>query len=93
MRYDCTGCFHWCTSQAITDCTLTRQDATVTMFAGHIVIAVFAEDDNPILGLRYILPYVCVCVCACVRTCVRVCVCACVRAYVRMCVCVCVLRG
>ena len=23
------------------------------MFAGHIVVAVFAEDDNPTLGLRY----------------------------------------
>ena len=29
-----------------------RQEATVTMFAGHIVIGIFADDDSPLLGLR-----------------------------------------
>ena len=31
---------------------LFRQEATVTMFAGHIVIAIFADEDSPMLGLR-----------------------------------------
>ena len=53
MRFDGTGCFHWCAGREMSDCLLTRQEATVTMFAGHIVVAVFAEDDNPTLGLRY----------------------------------------
>ncbi len=29
-----------------------RQEATVTMFSGHIVVAIFAEEDSPLLGLR-----------------------------------------
>ena len=31
---------------------LSRQEANVTMFAGHVVIAVFAEGDSNPLGLR-----------------------------------------
>jgi len=52
MRFDGTGCFHWCSGRDMVDCLLTRQEATVTMFAGHIVVAVFAESDSPALGLR-----------------------------------------
>ena len=29
-----------------------RQEATVTMFAGHIIVAIFAESTDPVLGLR-----------------------------------------
>ena len=29
-----------------------RQEATVTMFAGHIVIAIFSDETSPLLGLR-----------------------------------------
>ena len=35
-----------------TQVMLHRQEATVTMFAGHIVIGIFADDDSPLLGLR-----------------------------------------
>ena len=52
MSYDATGCFHWCTSRSLEECTLTREESTVTMFAGHIIVAIFAEDDSPLLGLR-----------------------------------------
>ncbi|XP_023325746.1 calcium-activated potassium channel slowpoke [Eurytemora carolleeae] len=52
MMYDSTGCFHWCTSRTIEECILTRQEATVTMFAGHIVIAIFSDETSPLLGLR-----------------------------------------
>ena len=31
---------------------ITRQEANVTMFAGHVVIAVFAEDESNTIGLR-----------------------------------------
>ena len=27
--------------------------ATVTMFSGHIIVAIFAEADSPLLGLRF----------------------------------------
>ena len=33
-------------------CLICRQDAALTMFAGHVVVAVFAEPDSPLLGLR-----------------------------------------
>ena len=52
MTYDATGCFHWCTSRSLEECTLTREESTVTMFARHIIVAIFAEDDSPLLGLR-----------------------------------------
>merc|ERR550519_763322 len=52
MSFDSTGCFHWCPSKTVDECTLTRQEATVTMFASHIIIAIFAESDSPLLGLR-----------------------------------------
>lgn len=52
MTYDATGCFHWCTSRSVDECTLSRQEATVTMFSGHIIVAIFAEQDSPLLGLR-----------------------------------------
>ena len=29
-----------------------RQEATMTMFAGHVIVAIFAEPDSPLLGLR-----------------------------------------
>ena len=35
------------------DLFIFRQEATVTMFAGHIVVSVFADEDSPMLGLRY----------------------------------------
>ena len=30
-----------------------RQEATMTMFAGHVIVAIFAEPDSPLLGLRW----------------------------------------
>ena len=29
-----------------------RQEATVTMFAGHVVVAIFSDENSPLLGLR-----------------------------------------
>ena len=29
-----------------------RQEATMTMFAGHVIVAIFAEAESPLLGLR-----------------------------------------
>ena len=87
MTFDSTGCFHWCSSRAVEECTMTRQEvvfmimiiiiilvtffvlswwmetrswsewfqATVTMFSGHIIVAIFAEPDSPLLGLRFVL--------------------------------------
>ena len=28
------------------------QEATVTMFSGHVIVAIFADEDSPLLGLR-----------------------------------------
>ena len=39
MKYDSTGYFHWCPSKSMGECILTRQEANVTMFAGHVVVA------------------------------------------------------
>ena len=52
MTYDATGCFHWCPSRNYEECVMTRQEATVTMFSGHVIVAVFADDHSPLLGLR-----------------------------------------
>ena len=52
MTFDATGCFHWCSSRLIEECMLTREESTVTMFAGHIIVAIFADEDSPLLGLR-----------------------------------------
>ena len=57
MKYDSTGSFHWVPSKHMSDVILTRQEANVTMFAGHVVIAVFAEENSNPLGLRtFIMP-------------------------------------
>ena len=52
MTYDATGCFHWCPSRNYEECVMSRQEATVTMFSGHVIVAVFADDKSPLLGLR-----------------------------------------
>ena len=54
MCFDATGCFHWCSSRSIEECTLTRETCTMTMFTGHIIVALFADDDSPLLGLRLV---------------------------------------
>ena len=55
MKYDSTGSFHWVPSKQMSDVILTRQEANVTMFAGHVVIAVFAEENSNPLGLRTLI--------------------------------------
>ena len=55
MKYDSTGSFHWVPSKHMSDVILTRQEANVTMFAGHVVIAVFAEENSNPLGLRTLI--------------------------------------
>ena len=32
---------------------VTMFQATVTMFSGHIIVAIFAEANSPLLGLRF----------------------------------------
>ena len=32
---------------------VTTFQATVTMFSGHIIVAIFAEANSPLLGLRF----------------------------------------
>jgi len=55
MTYDATGCFHWCPSRNFDECVMTRQEATVTMLSGHVIVAIFADEDSPLLGLRNLL--------------------------------------
>ena len=31
MTFDSTGCFHWCSSRAIEECTMTRQEVIVEL--------------------------------------------------------------
>ena len=52
MPYDATGCFHWCPSRNFDECIMTRQEATVSMLSGHVIVAIFADADSPLLGLR-----------------------------------------
>ena len=52
MKYDSTGSFHWCPSKTLDEVMITRQEANVTMFAGHVVIAVFTEEESNTIGLR-----------------------------------------
>ena len=52
MKYDSTGTFHWCQSRDIDQALITRAEAEQTMLAGHVVLAIFAEDESPVLGLR-----------------------------------------
>ena len=76
MSFDGTGCFHWVMGRTAEECTLTRwllllleqpgggpfprQEAMVTMFAGHIVVGVFADEDSPMIGLRnFVMPLRC----------------------------------
>ena len=48
MKYDSTGYFHWCPSKSMAECILTRQEANVTMFAGHVVVAGKLLDSGKI---------------------------------------------
>ena len=52
MKFDSTGSFHWCPSKSLDEVMITRQEANVTMFAGHVVIAVFTEEESNPVGLR-----------------------------------------
>ena len=52
MRYDSTGNFHWCPARELHSTLLTRQEAKEAKFSGHIVLAIFAEEDSTGLGLR-----------------------------------------
>jgi len=52
MKYDSTGMYHWCPSRNINDCLMERQDAAMTILQDHVIVAVFAETDSPLIGLR-----------------------------------------
>ncbi|KAI6185222.1 BK channel [Aphelenchoides fujianensis] len=57
MKYDSTGMFHWCPSRAIEECILDRNQAAMTVLAGHVVVCLFADKDSPLIGLRnFIMP-------------------------------------
>ncbi|XP_059098255.1 calcium-activated potassium channel slowpoke-like isoform X2 [Tigriopus californicus] len=52
MQYDSTGMYHWCPSRGIEECLMDRQDAAMTVLQDHVIVAVFANDDSPLIGLR-----------------------------------------
>lgn len=52
MKYDSTGMYHWCPSRDINSCLMDRQEAAMTVMTDHIILAVFAEPDSPLIGLR-----------------------------------------
>ena len=52
MKHDSTGNFHWCPARDLHSALLTRQEAAKAGFSGHIVLAIFAEEDSTGLGLR-----------------------------------------
>ena len=52
MQYDSTGMFHWCPSRDIEGALMDRQEAAMTVLQDHVIVAVFADDDSPLIGLR-----------------------------------------
>ncbi len=52
MLYDSTGNFHWCPARELHSTLVTRQEAAEANFSGHVVLAIFAEEDSIALGLR-----------------------------------------
>lgn len=57
MKYDSTGMFHWCPARAIEDVILDRDQASMTLLSGHVVICLFADKDSPLIGLRnFVMP-------------------------------------
>lgn len=52
MKYDSTGMYHWCPSRDINTCLMDRQQAAMTVMQDHVIVAVFAEADSPLIGLR-----------------------------------------
>eukprot|EP00095_Tigriopus_kingsejongensis_P012668 maker-scaffold22_size673200-snap-gene-1.19 protein:Tk12668 transcript:maker-scaffold22_size673200-snap-gene-1.19-mRNA-1 annotation:"calcium-activated potassium channel" len=52
MQYDSTGVYHWCPSRDIEACLMDRQDAAMTVLQDHVIVAVFANEDSPLIGLR-----------------------------------------
>ena len=52
MKYDSTGTFHWCPPREMEDALITRHESEKIVFTGHVVLAIFADDDSPVLGLR-----------------------------------------
>lgn len=52
MKYDSTGMYHWCPSRDISTCLMDRQQAAMTVMQDHVIVAVFAEEDSPLIGLR-----------------------------------------
>lgn len=52
MKYDSTGMFHWCQARHLKDCILDRNLAAMTVFNGHVVVCLFADQDSPLVSLR-----------------------------------------
>ncbi|CAB4060605.1 KCNMA1 [Lepeophtheirus salmonis] len=52
MKFDSTGMYHWCPAMDLSVCSMDRQKASMTVFKNHVVVAVFANPDSPLIGLR-----------------------------------------
>lgn len=52
MKYDSTGMFHWSQSKEMEEFVLDRNQAAMTVFNGHVVVCLFAEQDSPLIGIR-----------------------------------------
>ena len=46
------GMYHWCPSRDINSCLMDRQEAAMTVMQDHVIVAIFAETDSPLIGLR-----------------------------------------
>ncbi len=44
--------YHWCPSRDINSCLMDRQEAAMTVMQDHVIVAIFAETDSPLIGLR-----------------------------------------
>ena len=40
MTFDSTGCFHWCSSRSVEECTMTRQEVLIIIITIIVIIII-----------------------------------------------------
>ena len=49
MTFDSTGCFHWCSSRAVEECTMTRQEVVIIFIIIIVIINVITMTRQEVV--------------------------------------------
>ncbi|ESO12318.1 hypothetical protein HELRODRAFT_158811 [Helobdella robusta] len=54
-KFDSTGMFHWCPSQTLSNCIISREKAAMTVLSNHVIVCLFADAHSALIGLRNLI--------------------------------------